>query len=246
MVMLTGQQLKVAGRLQAVDFHLSAGELVGVIGPNGAGKSTLLACLAGLEAGAGTQSVQLHGQPLYSQPARARARALGFLPQQVDSAWDLLVGDVVALGRLPWGAPDPAHVAVAAAMRQTDIWHLRERRVRALSGGEWARVCMARVLAGTPDVILADEPVSHLDFFHQHQVMQVLRDHARGRRAAVVALHDLGLAARYCDRLLLLTRGRVAAEGVPATVLTPLGLEAAYGVAMHVDLKATPPVVLPA
>jgi len=107
-------------------------------------------------------------------------------------------------------------------------------------------VCLARVLAGEPALILADEPTSHLDLLHQQEVMRVIRAHAQGGRAAVVALHDLGAAARYCDRLVLLKAGRLVAAGTPATVLQNDLLQSVYGVRVHVDLQADPPVVLPA
>ncbi|NBD22188.1 ATP-binding cassette domain-containing protein [Aquabacterium fontiphilum] len=248
MVTLAVNELRVPGRLEGLTLNVCAGELVGLIGPNGAGKSTLLSCMAGLSIGQAQAlaTVSLSGVPLTRVPPQARARAVGFMPQQTDAAWDLRAEDVVALGRLPWGDIDAAHPAVETAMRQTDVWSLRTRRVRTLSGGEWARVCLARVLAGEPALILADEPTSHLDLLHQQEVMRVIRAHAQGGRAAVVALHDLGAAARYCDRLVLLKAGRLVAAGTPATVLQNDLLQSVYGVRVHVDLQADPPVVLPA
>lgn len=247
MVMLAVNNLCVPGRVAGVTLTVSAGELVGLIGPNGAGKSTLLSCMAGLSIGTARASgaVSLSGVALTNVPAPVRARVVGFVPQHSDAAWDLRAEDVVALGRLPWGDIDAGHPAVDTAMRQTDVRSLRNRRVRTLSGGEWARVCLARVLAGEPGLILADEPTSHLDLLHQQQVMRVMRAHAQGRCAAVVALHDLSAAARYCDRLVLLKEGRMVAAGSPATVLQTELLEAVYGVRVHVDLQSDPPVVLP-
>lgn len=252
---LTAAQLTVPGRLQGVDLEVRPGELLGLLGPNGAGKSTLLSELSGT----GTRHVAsirsaaaqgVHGmvswrdRPLSVVAARERARAIGYLPQQVVSAWDLCVRDVVALGRLPWGDDDVAR-AVDQAMHQTDVWALRARSVRTLSGGEWARVCLARVLAGEPEVLLVDEPTSHLDLSHQLQVMALLQAQAQSGRAVLVAVHDLGLAARYCHRLVLLHHGRVAAQGTVDEVLRPDLLREVYGVAVHVDLQAIPPVVLP-
>jgi len=252
---LTAAQLTVPGRLQGVDLEVRPGELLGLLGPNGAGKSTLLSELSGTgtrhvapirsAAAQGVHgTVSWHDHPLSVVPARERARAIGYLPQQVVSAWDLCVRDVVALGRLPWGDDDVAG-AVDQAMHQTDVWALRARSVRTLSGGEWARVCLARVLAGEPEVLLVDEPTSHLDLSHQLEVMAVLQAQVQSGRAVVVAVHDLGLAARYCHRLVLLHHGRVAAQGTVDEVLRPDLLREVYGVAVHVDLQAVPPVVLP-
>ena len=185
---LTAAQLTVPGRLQGVDLEVRPGEVLGLLGPNGAGKSTLLSELSGTATRqvaprrfAATQvvhgTVSWRGRPLSVVAARERARAIGYLPQQVVSAWDLCVRDVVALGRLPWGDEGVAG-SVDQAMHQTDVWALRARSVRALSGGEWARVCLARVLAGEPEVILVDEPTSHLDLSHQLQVMALLQAQA--------------------------------------------------------------------
>lgn len=247
MVMIAVNNLSMPGRIKGVTLDVAEGEMVGLIGPNGAGKSTLLACIAGLmgDRPRAADAVLLAGVPLAKVSAATRARAVGFMPQQTDVAWDLRVEDVVALGRLPWGGIDVAHAAVETAMRHTDVLALRGRRARTLSGGEWARVCLARVLAGEPEIIVADEPTSHLDLLHQQQIMRTLRAHAQGGRAVVIALHDLGAAARYCNRLVLLKAGEVVASGPPSAVLQAALLEAVYGVGVHVDLHADPPVVLP-
>lgn len=229
--------LAVDQRLAGIDLEIAPGELVGVIGPNGAGKSTLLAALAGLLPSQGV--LLLQGEPLPALPARQRARRLGYLAQAGHSAWALAVEDIVAMGRLPWGDNDA--VAIAAAMQATGADALRGRRIDALSGGEQARVWLARVLAGQPQLLLADEPVASLDLYYQRAVMQTLRQFADGGRAALVALHDLGLAARYCDRLLLLAQGRLVAAGSPAQVLQAPLLEAVYGLPVAVDLAADPP-----
>lgn len=256
-VLLRAEQLQVPGRLHGVDLVVRVGEMVGVLGPNGAGKSTLLTRLSGVlpasRAGLGIwggrraapDRVFWRGRALSDCSALQRARALGYLPQQTVSAWDLCVRDVVNLGRLPWGDERQAHAPVDDAMRQADVWHLQDRGVRSLSGGEWARVCLARLLAGQPEVLLVDEPTSHLDMAHQLQVMALLRTQAQAGGAVVVALHDLGLAARYCQRLVLLEAGRVVMDGPVAEVLRPDLLRAVYGVDVHVDLQAAPPVVLP-
>ena len=231
--------LRVGERLQGIDLAVRAGELVGVIGPNGAGKSTLLAALAGLERCRG--DVWLDGLPLDARPVRERARLMGYLPQAGQSAWALPVRDVVAMGRLPWG--DKNDQAIQAALAATGATDLAGRRIDRLSGGEQARVWLARVLAGQPRVLLADEPVAALDLYYQRAVMQALRGFADSGNAALVAIHDLSLAARCCDRLVLLGQGRIHAQGKPGEVLTADLLEALYGLPVHVDLAANPPQV---
>ena len=233
MSLLRACALQLGQRLQALDLEVAAGELVGVIGPNGAGKSTLLAALAGLLPAGG--QVWLQGQPLAMMPARQRARLLGYLPQAGHSAWALQVEEVVAMGRLPWGDADPA--AIAAALQATGADALVGRRIDRLSGGEQARVWLARVLAGQPQLLLADEPVASLDLYYQRTVMQALRGFADSGKAALVAVHDLGLAARYCDRLLLLHAGRLVAAGSPQQVLHEDSLSAVYGLPVRVELQ---------
>jgi ABC-type cobalamin/Fe3+-siderophores transport system ATPase subunit len=176
----------------------------------------------------------LQGQPLLELDRRQRARQLGYLAQAGHSAWALTVEEVVAMGRLPWGDQDAD--AIAAAMVTTGADALAGRRIHALSGGEQARVWLARVLAGQPQVLLADEPVASLDLYYQRTVMRALRQFADSGRAALVAIHDLGLAARHCDRLLLLHNGAVQADGPPAQVLDPALLERVYGLPVAVQL----------
>ena len=240
MALIQTQHVRLGARLSDVSLTLAPGEMLGIIGPNGAGKSSLLQCLAGLLPCEG--EVWLGGHPLAALPARQRAQQLGYLPQACDSAWSLSVADIVALGRLPWGDQDCE--AMQRAMTQTGVLTLQDRKVDHLSGGEQARVWLARVLAGQPRVLLADEPIASLDLYHQRCVMEVLRRYAHAERAVVLALHDLSLAARYCDRLCLLDQGQVRALGTPAEVLTESHLSAVFRVSVHVDLAASPPVIL--
>lgn len=240
MALIRTQHVHLGARLTDVSLTLAPGEMLGVIGPNGAGKSSLLQCLAGLLPCQG--EVLLAGQPLAAMPARHRAQQLGYLPQACDSAWSLSVADIVALGRLPWGDQD--REAMERAMTQAGVLALQGRKVDHLSGGEQARVWLARVLAGQPRVLLADEPIASLDLYHQRRVMDVLRRYAHAERAVVLALHDLSLAARYCDQLCLLDQGRVRALGTPAEVLTEANLSAVFRVPVHVDLSASPPVIV--
>ncbi|MGV3741932.1 MAG: ABC transporter ATP-binding protein [Burkholderiaceae bacterium] len=233
------RQLHCGLRLQNVSLSLRTGEMLGVIGPNGSGKSSLLQCIAGLLDYSG--EIRFEGKVLGDMPHRQRARHIGYQPQSAESAWALSVEDVVALGRLPWGDQDPE--AIRQAVRQTGIEALLDRRVDRLSGGEQARVWLARVLAGQPRVLLADEPIASLDLLHQRSVMDALRAYADGGQGVMLAIHDFGLAARYCDRLCLMRNGAVHALGTPAEVLTEAHLSEVFQVPVYVDLKAVQPVV---
>ena len=235
------QQLQVGKRLMDINLNLAAGEMLGVIGANGAGKSTLLNCLAGVLPYKG--DIRLAGTPLATLPERQRAQQIGFLPQSSHSAWALSVRDVISLGRLPWGDTNAEAIAQAAAVAQVQDW--LDRQVDQLSGGQQARVWLARVLAGQPRVLLADEPVASLDLFHQQNVLRLLRRYAQTGRAVMLSIHDLSLAARYCDRLALLHQGQLLAFGTPAEVLTGPHLQQAFQVDAHIDLHSDPPIIVP-
>ena len=226
--------------LADIDLHLQPGQVLGVLGPNGAGKSTLLGALSGeLEAAAG--SVTLDGRALDAWSGQERARRLAVLPQSSTLIFAFPVLDVVGMGRLPHasGRVRDGEI-VEAALRAADAEHLRGRSYLALSGGERQRVHLARVLAqlwpGAPgQVLLLDEPTAALDPRHQHAILQALRVLA-GRGVAVLAvLHDLNLAARYGDRLLLLAAGRACACGTPETVLRADILQAVFGLEVLVQ-----------
>lgn len=220
--------------LAAVNLEIAPGEVVGLIGPNGAGKTTLLRAMAGLlplDGGA----VHVKGEPLDRIGRSALARTLAYLPQGGGGHWAVTVETLVALGRLPhrhpWAAPSEAdRIAVARALRACDVAQFRDRPVTQLSGGERSRVLLARALAGEPEVLLADEPVAGLDPGHQLDVMEKLRELAASGAGLVIVMHDLTLAARYCDRLALLFGGRIAAEGHPSAVLSAETLARCYGV----------------
>ncbi len=220
--------------LAGVDLDLAPGEVVGLIGPNGAGKTTLMRVLASLmtpEEG----SVALDGAPLSSLPREARARAIAYLAQDGAAEWAVSVETLVGLGRLPhvgpFRAPGAAdRAAVARALAACDLALLAARPVNRLSGGERARALLARALAVEAPVLLADEPVAGLDPAHAIDVMEVLAARARQGAAVLAVIHDLTIAARHCDRLVLMEAGAVLAEGAPADVLSEANLARAYGI----------------
>jgi len=218
--------------LRDVSAALDAGEMLGIVGPNGAGKTTLLRVMAGLlRPQAGT--VLLDGRPIQAWPRRERAKRLAYLPQDAACHWPIAVERLIALGRLPhlepWRRPGGQdRRAIESAMRFADVTHLAARTVDTLSGGERARVLLARTLAGEPRVLLADEPVADLDPYHALQVMQRLARLTKDGAAVAVVLHDLTLAARFCRRLLLLDAGSIAADGPPNAVLAPESLARTY------------------
>ncbi|MDP1868500.1 MAG: ABC transporter ATP-binding protein [Bradyrhizobium sp.] len=225
---LTAQGLNVelAGRivLKDISLTLSSGHLVALVGPNGAGKTTLLRALAGLLPSDGV--IHVGGEALSSLALRERARRFAYLPQGHIVHWPLPARDIVALGRYPHGATDPARLsakdseAVLRAMRATDVVKFSDRRVTELSGGERSRVALARVLAVEAPVILADEPTASLDPRYQLDVMKSLRAAADQGVLVIVVTHDLGLAARFADHLLVLKEGCLVAQGTPAAALS--------------------------
>jgi iron complex transport system ATP-binding protein len=219
----------LAGRevLREVSFALLRRGLVALVGPNGAGKTTLLRALARLlppHAVRGT--VTLDGVDVGTMSIRARALRFAYLPQGHTVSWPLPARDVVALGRTPHGATDPARLtatdaaAVDRAMAAADVESFADRRVTELSGGERSRVALARVLAVEAPVILADEPIASLDPRYQIEVMATLRRAADGGVLVVVVTHDLGLAARFADQILVLDGGRLVAQGASDVALT--------------------------
>ena len=235
------EQLNVGQRLNDVSLNLAHGEMLGIIGPNGSGKSTLLHCLAGILPYRGR--VEFAGANLAHLPSQTRAQKIAFVPQASHSAWSLSVEDIVTLGRLPWADEDAP--AIANAMAHTGVSEWRTRRVDTLSGGEQSRVWLARVLAGQPMLLLADEPVASLDLYYQQQVMQSLRGYAEDAQSVILSIHDLALAARYCDKLCLLNHGRIHAIGTPQQVLTEANISAVFKVQAHIDFTVTPALIVP-
>jgi iron complex transport system ATP-binding protein len=246
-----GVGVRLGGRrvLQGIELSVAPGEIVAVIGANGAGKSTLLKAVSGLIAPA-EGVVTLGGVALAEIDARTLGREIAYLPQERAVHWPLTVRRLVLLGRLPFRARvagpsvDDAR-AVDEAMAAMDVSQFADRPVTELSGGERARVLLARALAQRPRFLVADEPTTGLDPAHGLTLFaQFVRMAAEGR-AVVVALHDLSLAARYCHRVLLLKAGLTLALGTVRAVLTPQYLAQAYGVRATVGEIEGRPVVLP-
>ncbi len=220
--------------LDGVSLEARAGELVGLLGPNGAGKSTLVRLAAGLLAPT-SGTVRLCGLDPHAAPRRAVARLCALVPQEPRASWPFTVRETVMMGRAPHqgllGIADRFdHGAVKGALRACDLEDLADRRLDALSGGERRRVFFARALAQEPKVLLLDEPTAFLDLAHQAAAMEMARLAARGGLCVMAVLHDLNLAADACDRLLVLSRGRLAAEGLPADVLTAEQVSEVWGV----------------
>ena len=219
--------------VDGVDAAFQAGTVTAILGPNGAGKSTLLACLAGLRKPQGGQ-VRLDEADLLAMAPRARARRIGFIPQTPEIAWAVEARILVGLGRTPFIGSSGLSVedagAIDRAMAAAGVADLADRDVTTLSGGERGRVLIARALAGEPEWLLADEPFAGLDPRHALEAADLFRRLAGGGRGVILTLHDLTLAARLADRVLVLGQGEVIADGPPAEALTPAVLAAAYGV----------------
>lgn len=233
--------------LDDVTLDVVPGEVLVLVGPNGAGKSTLLGVLSG-ERAPSRGTVTLDGRPLSGIRHQELARLRSVLTQENTVSFPFLVSEVVAMGRSPWARTVQGRddITVASeAMAAADIVHLARRRYTQLSGGEKARVSLARVLAQDTPVVFLDEPTASLDLRHQEDVMRVGRRLADDGRAVVVVLHDLSLAAAYADRLALVSGGTLEALGAPADVLTAERVERVYGLPVDVHLVEGRPVVIP-
>jgi iron complex transport system ATP-binding protein len=222
--------------LSDVDLDIRHGELLALVGPNGAGKSTLLGAVAGDVAYA-TGSIRIDGRPLAEWGTRELALRRSVLLQRIEISFPFTVTAVVRMGRAPWSGTageDEDDVQVAGAMEQTDVGDLGEREYTSLSGGERARAALARVLAQGTGILLLDEPTAALDIHHQELVMGVARGRANAGVAVVVVAHDLGMAAAWADRVVVLERGRVAGDGSPGEILTEELLSRVYHHAVEV------------
>jgi len=233
--------------LDDVTLDVLPGEVLVLVGPNGAGKSTLLGVLSG-ERRPSRGAVHLDGRDVAGIRPSDLARLRSVLTQDNTVSFPFRVSEVVAMGRSPWARTIEGRddvTAVSEAMDAADIAHLARRRYTQLSGGEKARVSLARVLAQRTPVVFLDEPTASLDLRHQEDVMRLARVLAAAGTAVVVVLHDLSLASAYADRLALLAGGRLDAVGAPADVLTVDRVERVYGLPVAVHEVAGRPVVVP-
>jgi iron complex transport system ATP-binding protein len=234
-------QLRDRTVLQDVSVEFKRGRVTALLGPNGAGKSTLLSCLAGLRK-PNDGRVRLDDADVSALDRTLRARRIGLLPQNAEVHWDVAVSALVALGRFPhrgrWGESDADRRAVQNAMNATDVTQFANRSALRLSGGERSRVLLARVLAGEPEWLLADEPLASLDPAHQLDVLEQLREVAARGAGVIVVLHDLGHATRVADDVVLLREGRVVARGARDEVLEPEQLRATFGIDVYIGHAA--------
>jgi iron complex transport system ATP-binding protein len=226
-MILSAHDIALSGRLAGVSASFEPGTITAICGPNGAGKSSLLQCLGGLLA-PDSGHASFGGTDIFAMHPRTRAQAIGYLPQDGEVAWDVAVRTLVALGRLPHR--DRGEAEVAAALSALDLDALAERPVSRLSGGERARALLARVLAGTPRWILADEPLAALDLAHQVALLRHLRHAAESGTGVVLVLHDLALAMNHADRVVVLDAGTIAADGTPESALSAETINRVWGV----------------
>jgi len=228
---LIGATAVLGGRtvLDGVDLSVTAGELVAVVGPNGAGKSSAIRVLAGLLPLAAGQA-RLGGADVANLSPRGRAERAAYLPQERRIAWNLPAVEVAALGA-PFLTAGDALERARAALDEVEAGHLADRGVAEMSGGERARVLLARALATGAQALLADEPTAGLDPEAQLMVLERLKARAAAALAVLVSLHDLALAARFADRVVVLDAGRVVADGAPMAALTPKVMADTFGLA---------------
>jgi len=235
--------------LHGIHAALGPGTLTGIVGPNGAGKSTLARAVLGLLA-LSAGRVTIDGDDVGRIKRGDLARRIAYLPQGQTLHWPLSVERLVALGRLPHLAPfstiaDTDRAAITRAMARADVAGLAQRDATLLSGGERARVLLARALAVEAPALVADEPLAALDPGHQFEVMDLLAEEARGGALVIAILHDLSMAARYCDRLLLLDGGRLVADGPPGEVLTEARLAEVYGIRARIEHEEGATLIVP-
>lgn len=224
---------------------VGAGEVVGLIGPNGSGKSTLLKAAAGLLS-PNSGAVSLSGVGLREIAPQALAQQLAYLPQSPVCHWPLSVERVVELGLIPFAVRESERAErVAVALKDVDGDGLRGRGIDELSGGERARIFLARAVVGDPALLLIDEPGAGLDPYHQLQLMELIAARAAAGHGALVVLHDLGLAARFCHRLLLLNEGALVAAGSADEVLGDDALARTHRISVYRNTFERQPVIVP-
>ncbi|MCC3861526.1 ABC transporter ATP-binding protein [Pseudemcibacter aquimaris] len=223
--------------LNDVSLSLKTGKIVGLIGPNGAGKSMLLKSILGLIDEA-DGNVRIDDQDFSELHEKERAKHISYAPQGAPVHWPLMVGNLVSLGRIPhlnpWQSTSENDQKLTLdAMKKTDVAHLSTRLATSLSGGERARVMLARAIVTDSDFLFADEPIEALDPYHQIKIMQILSTLAHDGKGVLVVLHDLNFANQFCDDLILLNQGNIMASGSPDDVLTDENIKDAY----HINIS---------
>ena len=251
LIELNSVGLALDGRaiLKNVSLQVFPGEVLALVGPNGAGKSSLLSVMSGDEQ-ATTGRALLQGRDVSKYRVDEAARQRSVLMQSNEVSFPFTVAEIVEMGRAPWARTTSLaddNKAIAEALEKADVEHLVERRFNQLSGGERARVSLARVLAQRTPVVLLDEPTAALDLKHQESVMKTVREIAGQGRAVVVVVHDLSVAAGYADRVAMVVEGKIAAVGSPREVITAKRVFEVYGVAVDIETVGSParPVILP-
>ena len=251
LIELTSVGLALDGRaiLKNVSLQVFPGEVLALVGPNGAGKSSLLSVMSG-DVQATTGRALLQGRDVSKYRVDEAARQRSVLMQSNEVSFPFTVAEIVEMGRAPWARTTSLaddNKAIAEALEKADVEHLVERRFNQLSGGERARVSLARVLAQRTPVVLLDEPTAALDLKHQESVMKTVREIAGQGRAVVVVVHDLSVAAGYADRVAMVVEGKIAAVGSPREVITATRVSEVYGVAVDIETVGSParPVILP-
>jgi iron complex transport system ATP-binding protein len=251
LIELTSVGLALDGRaiLKNVSLQVFPGEVLALVGPNGAGKSSLLSVMSG-DVQATTGRALLQGRDVSKYRVDEAARQRSVLMQSNEVSFPFTVAEIVEMGRAPWARTTSLaddNKAIAEALEKADVRHLVERRFNQLSGGERARVSLARVLAQRTPVVLLDEPTAALDLKHQESVMKTVREIAGQGRAVVVVVHDLSVAAGYADRVAMVVEGKIASVGSPREVITAERVSEVYGVAVDIETVGSParPVILP-
>jgi iron complex transport system ATP-binding protein len=222
--LLQASGLRLPGRLEETGLELLPGTLTCLVGPNGSGKTSLLHALAGIGSPSGV--VRIGGADPHALPPRLRQQLYAYLPASRDVAWPLSASDLVALG-----VPEPDPPRIEALLRMFELENMAARRIDRLSTGERSRVLIARALAARPRLLLLDEPASNLDPLWQLRLMDLLHSEARGNgQAVLMAVHDLELARDHADRLIVMDKGRIAADGAPDEVLDSEVVPAVFGI----------------
>lgn len=237
--------------LSDISVKLDRGKLYGILGPNGSGKTTFLKSIAkALKIKAGTVFVE--GSDINGLKNRELSKKLACMYQGTETSCDFSIMDVVLMGRYPYikrfrSEGNIDREIAKKAMIASNVWHLKDRRINEVSGGERQRVFIARALVQQTGVILLDEPVSHLDIHHQMEVLDIIKGLTKDAKTVITVLHDLNLASSYCDHLILINKGAIVAQGEPQKVLTEENIERVYGIKPHIirDIHSDRPYILP-